>query len=280
MPHIETRLIGGRKVHVTPRPGADLVMLARLAARDGGVWDGLWTGLAGHYAVANADLGPPGGVESDPGAVLAGFADALAETADGLTDRPFHVIGWTGGAQIALQLALRHPRRLASMTLITPLCEAGDMRQTAAGLDIIEALLRNGDWPLYTRFWFMAGLSDRFLQENFDAVERMTAKRLEGDSFVTLNIETAMSWMRALRRNWASAADLAGLDVPALILGGCLNRWHAGPSREMAEALHRAIPGSAMQIFDDLGPLMLLEAPERVAPPILEFLADRSGGAS
>jgi pimeloyl-ACP methyl ester carboxylesterase len=158
------------------------------------------------------------------------------------------------------------------MILITPVCEAGDMRQTLAGLDMIEALLRNGDWPLYTRFWFMAGLSDNFLQGNFDAVERMVARRLDGDKFFSLNIETAMHWMRGLRRNWIHPEKLGQMNLPTLIIGGGLNRWHAGPSREMAEALHRAIPTSRLEIFDVLGPLMLLEAPERVSAPIHAFL--------
>jgi len=271
---IEKRVIGGRKVHLTERPDAELVMLVRLAGRDGGVWDGLWERISDRYSVANVDLGPPGGVDSDPGEVLARFADIVAETGAALSPgRPFHVLGWTGGTQIALQLAVRHREKLASMALITPVCEAGDMRPVEAGLDMIEALLRNGDWPLYTRFWFMAGLSDAFLQADFDAVERMVARRLEGDDFVSLDIERAMHWMRALRRNWTHADDLARLDLPTLIIGGGLNRWHAGPSREMAEAVHRAIPNSQMAVFEALGPLMLLEAPERVTARLLSFLS-------
>jgi pimeloyl-ACP methyl ester carboxylesterase len=263
----------GRVVHLTQKRDAELVMLIRLAGRDGGVWDNLWERLAEEFSVANVDLGPPGGIEDDPGRVLASFADAVAETGATLSpEQPFHIVGWTGGTQIALQMAARHRSKLASMTLITPVCEAGDMRQTQAGLDMIEAVLRNGDWPLYTRFWFMAGLSDTFLQGNFDEVERMVERRLDGDNFVSLNVETAMNWMRGLRRNWIPQDILGQMDLPTLIIGGGLNRWHAGPSREMAEALHRAIPASRLEIFDDLGSLMLLEAPERVSAPIHAFL--------
>jgi len=271
---MEKRVIGGRRVHLTERPDAELVMLVRLAGRDGGVWDTLWESLASHYSIANVDLGPPGGIEEDPAEVLAGYADVVAETGEALSPgRPFHVLGWTGGTQIALQLAARRCDRLASMTLVTPVCAAGDMRQVESGLDVIEALLRNGDWPLYTRFWFMAGLSDAFLQANFDAVELMAARRLESDSFVSLDIETAMHWMRALRRNWTPTDELERIDVPTLIIGCGLNRWHAGPSREMAEAVHRAIPNSQMTVFEDLGPLMLLEAPDRVTARLLTFLS-------
>lgn len=272
----EKRILHDRVVHITQKRDAGLVMLVRLAGRDGGVWDNLWERLAEEFSVANVDLGPPGGIEDDPGRVLATFADAVAQIGATLSHgRPFHIVGWTGGTQIALQMAARHRSKLASMTLITPVCEAGDMRQTEAGLDMIEALLRNGDWPLYTRFWFMAGLSDAFLQDNFDAVERMVARRLDGDSFVSLNIETAMHWMRGLRRNWLSAEQLGQIDLPTLIIGGGLNRWHAGPSREMAGALHSAIPASRLEMFDDLGSLMLLEAPDRVAALINAFLNGR-----
>ncbi len=266
-------VVHDRVVHLTQKRDAELVMLVRLAGRDGGVWDNLWERLAEEFSVANVDLGPPGGIEDDPGRVLASFADAVAETGATLSpQQPFHIVGWTGGTQIALQMAARHRSKLASMTLITPVCEAGDMRQTQAGLDVIEAVLRNGDWPLYTRFWVMAGLSDDFLQGNFDAVERMVARRLGGDNFISLNRETAMHWMRGLRRNWIHPEKLRQMDLPTLIIGGGLNRWHAGPSREMAEALHHAIPASRLEIFDELGSLMLLEAPERVSAPINAFL--------
>jgi len=270
---VEVIKINGRTAYIERRAGAEMVVLVRLASRDGGIWDRLWRILAEHYTVLNVDLGSPGGIETEPDRVLSDFADVIVEAAAAVDPRPFHLVGWTGGTQIGLLAAARHRQSLSSMTLITPFREAGDMRQVEVGLDLIEALLSTDRWDLYTRFWFMAGLSDTWIQCNFDAIEDLVAQRLKGDPFVAMDIARAMHWMRALRRNWVSDQDLAAFDLPTLVVGAGQNRWHAGPSREMAEALHLAIPGSTLCMFDNFGPLLLIEDPEAVGEEVLRFLA-------
>ena len=269
---LETVTVMGRNVYVSRCPGADLVVLVRLASREGGVWNGLWQRLQGRYTLANIDLGSPGQAESSAGEIFKDFAHIVVDIAKTLEPRPFHIVGWTGGTQIALQAALRHSERLASMTLITPFREVGDRRRLDRGLDFIETILRSGDRERYAYYWFMAGLSNEFLTKRFDEVERLVATRLAGDPFVALDVDRAMAWMRALRSDWVSSAELAEIKLPTLILGASENHWHAGPAPEMAEALHRAISGSAFEIFAGLGPLLLLEAPDTVADTIDRFL--------
>ncbi|MEZ5865430.1 MAG: alpha/beta hydrolase [Geminicoccaceae bacterium] len=279
---METRTIKGHTVHLALRADADLVMLVRLAGRDGGVWDGIWPGLAKSFSVANVDLGSPHDIDANPHKVLQHFADTIVGIGFSLAARPFHILGWTGGAQIALQAATRHPRRIASMTLVTPLCAAGEMRQVAAGLEIVETILRSGDWNTYAKHWFLAGFSDRFIQDNFDRIEEMVRQRVAGDHFMSFDIDMAMSWMRALRQNWVTPAELAAIAIPTLILAGGQNRWHAGPSPEMARELHERIPKSRLHMMDALGPLLLLEAAADAGDVIGEFLrscaAARSAG--
>ena len=268
---METVKIRGHNVHLSRQAGADLVVLVRLASRDGGVWDGLWQRLQGRYTLANIDLGGPGQAASSAGEMFQDFADVIVDIAGELQSRPFHLVGWTGGTQIALQAAALYPERLASMTLITPFREVGDRRRLDRGLDFIETVLRSGDRERYAYYWFMAGLSDKFLNDRFDEVDRLVAMRLAGDPFVTLDVDRAMAWMRALRRDRVSDAELAELKLPTLILGAGENRWHAGPAPEMAQALHRAIPHSVLKIFHGLGPLLLIEEPGVVADTIANF---------
>lgn len=273
---METITLQGRKVHVSRRAGAPTIVLVRLAARDGGIWDGLWDRLEQAFTLVNVDLGPPEGVEDDPAGALQRFADTLMAVAGEIDTRPVHLIGWTGGTQIALQAAHRHADAVASMVLIAPFRETADMRSVFVGLDLIEAFLRSGDWALYAKFWFMAGLSDRFLEQHFHEVERLVNQRLAHDPFVGMDIGRAMAWMRALRRDWFDDRSLAGLNKPTLIIGPGQNRWHAGPSRAMAEAMHQAMPGSTLHVFDDLGPLMLIEDPDGVSGLVSDFLAGHS----
>lgn len=249
-----------------------MVVLLRLASRGAGVWDGLIERLCDRYTLVNIELGSPAGIEADPGAVLSDFADTVVAIASEIDRRPVHLLGWAGGTQIALQAAVRHPGSLASLILISPFREAGEMRQVAAGLDIIEALLHSGKWETYTRFWFMAGLSDSWIQANYDRLEGLVRKRLDADPFVSMDRTRAMHWMRALRRDWVSDSQLLRLRIPALVIGAGQNRWHAGPSREMAEALHRTIAGSRLDVWDALGPLLLVEAPDQVSERIDRFI--------
>jgi pimeloyl-ACP methyl ester carboxylesterase len=269
---LETRKIKGHTVHLSLRQGADLVMLVRLAGRDGGVWDGIWPCIGRDFSVANVDLGSPHEIGASPRNVLQYFADIIVEVGTAIASRPFHIVGWTGGAQIALQAATRNGRHIASMTLVTPLCAAGEMRQVETGLAIVEAILKSGNWEIYTKYWLLAGFSDGFIRTNFDRIEAIARQRMDGDHFVTFDIDMAMDWMRALRRNWFTSGELARLDIPTLILAGGQNRWHAGPSPEMALALHRQIPNSRLHMMEALGPLLLLEAAEEAGRVISSFL--------
>lgn len=278
MASVEQRAIAGHKVAVSRGSGGPLLVLTRLAARDAGVWDGIWPALARRYTVAAVDLPQPAPEAlADPRATLAGYADILAEVGEGLGGAPFHAVGWNGGAQIALQLAVNHPRSLTSLTLLTPFHEPRDPRPLGVGLDIIEAILASGRRDLYAYYWFMAGLSDRFVHERFDEVEALARKRLEGDPFVSLDVGRAMAWMRALRRAWVSDDEIRAIAVPTLILAAGRNRWHAGPTPEMAEDLNNLIPGSRLRIFDNLGALLALEAPDVVLEELVPFLCQASG---
>jgi pimeloyl-ACP methyl ester carboxylesterase len=114
----------------------------------------------------------------------------------------------------------------------------------------------------------MAGLSDRFIAEQFDRVEALVAARLRSDRFIHQTPERFMRWVRALRRNWISEAEFAWLRLPTLIL-----RWNAGPSVAMAEQVQRRIAGAELRVIEKLGGHFLIEQPERfseLAGPFLE----------
>lgn len=47
-------------------------------------------------------------------------AQALAEALEGLSPAPFHLVGWSYGAEVSLDYALNHPERIRTLTLIEP----------------------------------------------------------------------------------------------------------------------------------------------------------------
>lgn len=245
-------------------------MLVRLAGAGGGVWDGIWPRLAERHAVAAVDLDGPD-MSLPPRVVFEAYGDVIASTADALGHRRLHVVGWNGGAHIAVAMAVLRPPTLASVTLLTPFRDVGERRQIDIGLDVLARLL-SGDRALYAYHWFMAGFSDRFVEEHFDVIDALVRKRLGNDRFLALDVDRAMAWMRALRRDHVTDGELEGVDRPVLILAAGLNRWHAGPTPAMAEALHRLIPQSELEVFDGLGAFFPIEAAEATAARILRFI--------
>ena len=155
---------------------------------------------------------------------------------------------------------------------MTPFRDCADRRQIERGLDFLELLLRSGRRDLYAWHWFMGGLSDRFLQERFGVVERLVERRLASDPFVALDVDEAMRWMRDLRRDHVPDAALRALDLPVLVLGAGLNRWHAGPTPGMAERLAALIPGAELAIAPGMGALFPLEDPGFASRRLLPFL--------
>lgn len=80
--------------------------------------------LAKHYRVVRAQLlGVALGLENKPlpkGYGVRYESRALAEALEGLSLAPFHLVGWSFGAEVSLDYALNHPERIRTLTLIEP----------------------------------------------------------------------------------------------------------------------------------------------------------------
>jgi len=264
--------MGGSRVLFSEREGAELLVLTRLASSGSGVWGRLPEILAERHNVVLPRHGPPGGAEG--GRVLGGFARDIERLVNEMGVERYHLVGWNGGAQIALQATQEHPQRLASLTLLSPFRAWGERRHVEKGIEFIELFLRSGRRDLYVWYWFMAGLSDSYVAENFEEVERLVSLRLENDPFVELDIDEAMAWMRELRKDHVGDEALRRVKIPALVMTGCLNRWHAGPTPAMAERIADLLPVAELQLNADCGSMMPVEAPNFVAGHIMDLISE------
>jgi pimeloyl-ACP methyl ester carboxylesterase len=85
-----------------------------------------------------------------------------------------------------------------------------------------------------------------------------------------------MRWVRALRRNWIADEEFGRIGAATLIMATGLDRWNAGPSVAMAEAVQAHIENSRLAVIENAGGHFLIEQPERffeVAGPFLETVA-------
>ncbi len=253
----------GIEVCITRQAGKPLLLLVRMASRGMGGWDGIWDGLCEHFSVAQFDLKRPTAAQLDhPVQVFKCLARDCADVAGGLGYDGFHILGWTGGAHLALRCAVDLPGTLLSCTVLNPFYRLSDMRPVQKGNEFMRTLLKVGGREVYAYYWVMAGLSPAFVRTRFDEVERMVRARLATDTFMQAETADVSRWTEVLRGFWVEDAELAAIKVPTLIVGSGLDPAYFGPSPDMARALHASMPGSELAMAEGYGSLMVMEAPE------------------
>jgi pimeloyl-ACP methyl ester carboxylesterase len=111
-------------------------------------WNGLADALSGRWQVVAPDLHGHGRSPAWPTAVLntlhvdANAVTQLVQPAWGLVRRGIHLVGHSYGAAVAMQIALRHPQWVRSLTLYEPVA-VGIVRRLApqdAALDEVREI--------------------------------------------------------------------------------------------------------------------------------------------
>ena len=264
--------IGDIDVRITRSDGKPLMLLVRMAS------GGMWSDLAVHYSVANFDLVAAAALsqELSPRERFERLADKTAEIAAALGYKTFHVFGWYGGTHVALACLLRYPDRVRSAVLLDPFFELPDSRKIEKAIAFKRRLFESEDRELYSYYWVMAGFTPGFLEHSFDTVERLARARIEADRFVSLDTDRWMRWVKALRTNWLSDAELADMKAPILVLATALDNWHAGPTLGMAQALALRLPCARLSAIEGYGTFFFIERPQLLLDHAGEFLADQA----
>ena len=263
----------GIPVHVSRAAGRPLIFLIRMIAWETGIWDAVWSHLRGRFSVVNFNFFDTEAARqmATPAEGFARFARHCVDIAQWLGYEQFHLLGWVGGTQVAMRCAIDFPDRVQSCTLLNPHFELPDMRSVQMGNRFKQAILEK-DQELYSYYWVMSGLSNEFLESNFDVVKKLVDARLAADRFVLGGTERFMQWARALRTKCVSNEELGRIRVPTLVVAGGLERWSAGPGPTMAKLLHERIPGATFALIEDVGELVLVEAPEKFLKVLDRFL--------
>ena len=191
---------------------------------------------------------------------LADLVDDLEELRRELGIEKAHFAGHSLGGMIGPAYARKYPRHVATVGVYST--AAFRTADDAAKVKGVVAAMREKGIPR-----ILETLKDRWFTPQFadsrpEVIERRMQQVIETDADVFLCVfdiyaETEMSpWLHEIAH-------------PCLVLtgendGGCNPRLN----RQIAAAL----PGSELVILPDLRHAILLEAPERVAPPVLDFL--------
>lgn len=267
--------VEGLEVALAGTDDAPLLILTRMASRAAGIWDPLAHRLARRFLVASFDLRMPALTQLDePRELFRGYARECAAIASALDRERYRVIGWNGGSHVALRCTVDDPARVRGCVLIGAFHPLPDMRSVERGIDFMSTMLKHADPELYACYWFMSGLSPDFVEQRFDEIERLARRRAGADGFMRTDPERLDRWIRVLRGQWTSNAELAAIAVPVCVLQPELDRWHAGPTVAMGRRLAALIRGARMEVLEGVGSLAPLEVPDLVAGRIVECFRD------
>ncbi len=203
------------------------------------------------------------GASDAPGDEVYSVAQAAADAAQ-VAEGPAHVIGASLGSAVALEMALAHPERVRTLTLITPFVEVGPRLDAVAdSWTRLAAEVSAADLARSLLPWFF---SPGFLA---DAAARERVAR--GLAATVARVPAAtLARAAAGARAWSGsrAADLGRVAVPTLVVvaGGDLLTPDGA-------AIAAGIPGATHVTIDDAGHGITIEAADAVTDAITTHLS-------
>jgi 2-hydroxy-6-oxonona-2,4-dienedioate hydrolase len=199
------------------------------------------------------------------------YVDHLLAYLDAVGVERAHIVGESLGGWVGARAAIDHPDRVLSLQL---LCAGGTVANPAVMERIrtsTRAAVASDDIDL-TRKRLQLLMADPA-----DATEELVAVRhaiYHRPEFVA-NIDNLLCLqdMQTRQRNLLRPDDLARIGVPTLLVWGRENPFGEVPE---ATAMHEAIPGSSLELFDHCGHWPQHEQADQYNPLSLQFLADAS----
>jgi pimeloyl-ACP methyl ester carboxylesterase len=172
------------------------------------------------------------------------MTDDVVALMDQLKLQKADIVGWSDGAIIGLDMAIRHPERVNKVVAF-----AANSRTDG----VIAGVEQN---PTFSAF----------IQRGGDEYRRLSPTPKEYDAFVD-----QISHMWASQPNW-SDAQLKAIRTPVLVMDGdhdeAIKRAHT-------EYLAATIPGAGLQILPDTSHFAMLQDPDAFNFAVEHFLGDR-----
>ncbi|MFO1349508.1 MAG: 3-oxoadipate enol-lactonase [Gammaproteobacteria bacterium] len=245
---------------------APVVMLSHSLGSSLAMWEPQMPALTEHFQVLRYDIRGHGGSE----AVIGEYTlDMLGDDALGLMDvlgiERVHWVGLSLGGMIGQNLALRHPKRLRSLSLCATMAAVPAAAQSIWQERIATARDRGMEalaQPTMER-WFTAP----YRHQDPEAIKRIRQYFLATPVAGYIGCCEAIRQLDYLER-------LKTVKVPTLIVVGADD-----PATPVAasEAMQARIKGSRLVVISQAAHLVNVEQPHAFNQALLAFLAERKG---
>ncbi|WP_433502689.1 alpha/beta fold hydrolase [Pseudonocardia halophobica] len=191
--------------------------------------------------------------------------DCLA-VADAAGAERFVLLGMSVGGFMAVELALRHPERLAGLVLMATQAAAYTAEERRTFGALLAPLDTDGTIPESVVEAFRPVIfGKQALAEKPDLAQRWTAKWRRRPARALYG--EYRSWIDKPDR----LPDLADITIPTLVLHG---EGDNGIAVDHAHAIHERLPNSTFAPIADAGHLVTEEQPEAVTDALASWLDD------
>ena len=194
------------------------------------------------------------------------MADDAAGLIRNLKLGPMHVVGWSMGGFISLELTVRYPELVKKLILVST--SAGGSGQAPPSPEIQAGLMPSGHEDIETHvrriYPLLAapGYMDRRPEDMDRIVEHEKAKRMSLKSYER-QLQAVMSWR-------GIGSRLNDISVPTLVVHGDADTLVPHGNGQFLTA---HIAGARLITYGQVGHLPPIETPERFNRDAMEFLA-------
>lgn len=232
------------------------------------LWDLRAHGDSG--AASSASLG--GGPDEAPWSIENVVADLLAVTEAAIPDTPFVAAGLSFGGLASLHFATRHPSRVAGLALIdsgpgfkNPEAAAG----WAAQVERTASFLENRGFEDF--------VNGRAGTTCIGSRPELPAAQAAARAIIAQSVPGIARFGREISGPAPPVIDeLAGMDVPALVLVG----EHDKPFLRAGEVMAAKLPRARHVVVPDAGHIVNIEQAERFNRELIGFLGEVESGSA
>jgi pimeloyl-ACP methyl ester carboxylesterase len=258
---------GARLHYLEAGSGDQVLVLLHAFPLHAGMWERQLEELSDGWRVVAPDL--PGFGQSDPlpepdQASLEAMADAVAGLLSHL-EVPAAVIGGLSMGGYAAFVLARHHRRLVRGLVLADTRAAADTQEVKERRTNQQAQVREQGTEELVEGQLQALLTEETHAERPEIVEH--ARRLMSDA----SPAAVVAALEAMKRRSDATGDLAGLDVPTLVVVG---EQDGSSPVDVAEEMAQRLPHARLAVIPGAGHLSNLEQPEVFNAELKAFLGE------